>query len=207
MTILKPPLRSVLVVATVVGWLHAAVVRADTAAPAVPEIAVRTVEFAMVRPPNGGDAWLEAVVELDVRGTPGAGVYARFADRVEVAFALSVRRRDGEFEFFRASAEAVSLEAGPAYFRFYLPPEIVRREQLGTDAAAFAIDLACKGRPLAAGAENVSALLRSPEALRSFRDRVARAAPFNDGVLVPQFESPFASQYGGRTPSFVRRGR
>jgi hypothetical protein len=43
--------------------------------------------------------------------------------------------------------------------------------------------------------------------LRTFKDRVAQAAPLNDGVLVPQHLSPFVHMYRGDTPSIVRRER
>jgi hypothetical protein len=209
---LNPLLRSVVLlalVAAVTGLPFTTVAQAQTTPPAtlVPDLSVRTVRFAQVRPPGGGDAWLEATVDLDVRGTQGAGVYARHVDRVQVAFALSIRRRDGGFDFFRSSAEAVSLEAGPARYRFYLPPEILKREQLGSEPVAWLAELAVAGRPLPAGTGLSAAVLQADEAMRSFKDRVARAAPLNDGVLVPQYESPFASHYGGDTPSFVRRGR
>lgn len=176
-----------------------------SAPPAGAEVEVRNVKFALVRPPAGGEAWLETTVELAV--TPGttASVYGRFADRVQVALSLSVRRRDNDFDFYRASGEAVSLEAGRAVFRFYLPPEILRREQVNTDPFAYAVDVSVRGRAVAPSVAALSSALRSAEVLRSFKDRVAQAAPGTDGVLVPQYFSPFVTSYGSDTPSFVRR--
>jgi hypothetical protein len=177
------------------------------AATAGPEVAVRNVTFANVRPSNGGDAWLEATVELDVRGDPTAGAYARFVDRVQVALSISVRKRAGDYEFFRGSAETVSLETGRAAIRFYLPPEIVRREQINTDPFAWLVEISAGGKTIAPTAGSASASIRTADALRSFKDRVAQAAPQNDGVFVPQFLSPFALDYGRDTPAFIRRGR
>jgi hypothetical protein len=171
------------------------------------EVEVRNVKFALVRPPSGGDAWLEATVELTVAANSAAGAYGRFADRVQVALSLSVRRRDDEFDFYRASAEAVSLEAGRAAFRFYLPPEILRREQMNTDPFAYAVDVSVRGRPTIVSVAALSSALRSAEVLRSFKDRVAQAAPGTDGVLVAQYLSPFMASYGSDTPAFVRRER
>ncbi len=169
-----------------------------------PEVEVRSVRFASVRPPNGGDAWLEALVELNVRGSAAGGTYGRFVDRVRVSIGLSIRKRGEGYEFFRSSAEAVSLEAGRAAIRFYLPPEIIRREQINSDPHAHLVEVAVGGREVTT---SVSALLRSEEAVRSFRDRLAQAGPANDGVLVPQHESPFANEYPRDTPSMVRRPR
>lgn len=204
--------------AVCVGWAAAlagllvpetAVAQTDAAAGAAVE--VRSVKFAMVRPELGGDAWLETQVEVNVIPDPGAGVYGRFADRVQATLLLSVRKRDNDLAFFRASAEAVSLEAGRAMFRFYLPPEILRREQINTDPHAYAVELAVGGRVQPITPSAVSSELRTGDPqraaalIRTFKDRVAQAAPRNDGVLVPQYLSPFAGMYRGDTPSFVRR--
>lgn len=169
-------------------------------------VGVYSVKFGQMRAPGGGDTWIEAAVELAVTPSTTGGAYARWADSVRVGLSIGIQKRDGGFEFFRATAEAVSLEAGRAVYRFYLPPEIARREQLNsTEPYAWLVDVAVKGTPLEPAATHVSALLATPEALRSFKDRVARSATLNDGVLVPQFESPFANAFAGDTPTFVRR--
>lgn len=169
------------------------------------QVAVRAVKFGQIRAPGGGDTWTEVVVELDVTPATDGGTYARWADAVRVTLGIGVRKRAGDYEFFRASAEAVALESGRASFRFYLPPEIARREQLNSaEPYAWLVDVSVKGRVLPAAGQ-ASAVLQTAEGLRSFRDRVARSATLNDGVLVPQHESPFAAAYAGDTPTFVRR--
>jgi hypothetical protein len=168
-------------------------------------VEVRSVKFATVRAPGASEPWLEATVELAVTAAPGGGQASRFADRVQVMLNLSLGAEDSGF--FRASCEAVALEAGRAAVRFYLPPEILRREQVNTDPYAYAAEVIVRGRPVPLSAGAISSNVRSPDALRSFKDRVAQAAPLNDGVLVPQYLSPFAGVYPGDTPSFVRRER
>jgi len=199
-----------LVVFSIAMVLCPAVLPTLTAQPAADgaQVEIRRVQFNTIRPPNGGGSWLEAVVELNVSAGSGGGAYARFADRVRVSLSLSVRKRSEGFEFYRSSAEAVALEAGRAAVRFYLPPEILAREQISTDPFAFLVELAVGGRPVAGETGMLaSPVLSAPEVQRNFRDRVAQAAPMNDGILVPQYESPFADSYGGDTPSFVRRSR
>jgi len=167
---------------------------------------VRAVKFATVRAPGGGATWTEAVVELGITPSTDGGAYARWADNVRVTLSLGVRKRSGDYEFFRASAEAVALEAGRASIRFYLPPEIARREQLGSvEPYAWLVELTVKGKAVTPVPGHASTVLASPEALRSFKDRVARSSTLNDGVLVPQAESPFAAAYADETPSWVRR--
>lgn len=172
-----------------------------------PVVEVTNVSFRNVQPDNGGEGWLEAVVELNVGGTPGAGVYSRNVDRVKVTLSISIKTRNDDFDFFRASAEAVTLRAGRASIRFYLPPEIVRREQINGTPYAYLVELAVKGRPLPDSPANASSVLRSADIVSGFKDRVVRAAPLNDGILVPQYDSPFEHSYGNDTPSYVRRSR
>jgi len=197
------------------AWLTVAVslsapgltgLRAQTAVAEGAAVEVRAVKFGQVRAPAGGDSWTEAVVELGITPAVEGGAYARWADNVRVSLSLGLRTRGGDFAFFRASAEAVALEAGRASIRFYLPPEIARREQLGSvEPHAWLVELSVKGKALTPAPGQASAVLATPEALRSFKDCVARSSTLNDGVLVPQAESPFATAYAGDTPSVVRR--
>jgi hypothetical protein len=199
--------RRILLVACLLGgwWVPAAMSAQAATAPEGASVAVRSVKFTTVRPVGSSDGWLEAAVEVVVAANPAAGPAGRFADRVAVTLNLSLGTH--EAAFFRSTAEAVSLETGRATFRFYLPPEILRREQMNTDPYAYAVELSTRGRPAPMSGEAVASVVRSPEALRSFKDRVARSAPLNDGVLVPQYLSPFAATYAADTPSFVRRDR
>jgi hypothetical protein len=178
--------------------------QADQAVP----VDVRSVRFTYVRSMGGSDNWMEATVELNVLGTPEGN--PGFADSVRVALNLGLRSamagEDG-FVFYRSEAEASTLESGTARFRFYLPPAIVARFQLSGEPFAFAVDLWIDGKPLQGSRRTVSTNLDTIEALRSFRDRVARDAIRNDGILVPQFDTPFLIEYAQDTPAFVRRNR
>lgn len=206
-------LSSIVAAVVAVTLLPFTAVAQNSSSPAGADVEVRGVKFANVRPPGGGDAWLEATVEVGVTANPAAGVYGRYADRVQATFLVSLRTRDNDYTFFRASAEAVTLESGRAAFRFYLPPEILRREQVNSDPFAYAVEIAVGGRPIAPGTNAVSSGLRTSDVqraadlLRAFKDRVAQSAPQNDGVMVPQYLSPLAASYGNDTPAFVRRER
>lgn len=171
-------------------------------------VEVRNVRTNFVRPVGGSENWMEATVELTVRGTPAEN--PQFVDGVRIALHLGFRSPlagDSGFVFYRSDAEASTLEAGTARFRFYLPPAVVKRYQLSGQPFAFAVDVWIDGRALAASSSAVSENLNSPEALRSFRDRVSQAAIRNDGILLPQFRTPFLIEYAQDTPAFVRRGR
>lgn len=171
---------------------------------ATAEVEVRTVQFAEVRARGANTPWLETTVELVVRPGASGGVYARYADRVRVSLSLAVRKRVDGFEFFRSSTELVALEAGRSMVRFYLPPEILEREQVNRDPYAYLVEVVAPGQPVRTGA---AAILREASALQSFKDRVARFAPMNDGILRPQGDSPFSGEYAGDTPTAVYRPR
>ena len=178
--------------------------QADGGAP----VDVSNVRFAFVRPTGGADNWMEATVELDVRGTRENN--AGFVDSVRVALNLGLQStlagEDG-FVFYRSEAEASTLDSGVARFRFYLPAAIVRRYQLSGEPFAFTVDVWIQGKPLPGSRTAISPNLTTPEALRDFQDRVARDAIRNDGILVPQYDTPFLIEYARDTPAFVRRNR
>lgn len=173
-----------------------------------PPVEVRSVRFGFVRPVGGSDNWMEATVELIVRGTPTGN--PRFVDQVRVALSLGLQSTLAEetgFIFYRSEAEASTLESGTARYRFYLPPAVVKRFQLGREPFAFAVDIWAGGRAIPDTRSAVSTNLLDAVALRSFRDRVAQDAVRNDGVLIPQDKTPFIIEYAKDTPAFVLRGR
>ena len=188
---------AVLVLATAaVGWSQTSAAR--------PKAEVRNVHFALANVPDASARWLETDVEVEIRPPPGR---SGFLDRVKVTLNLGLKASDGTFRFYRADAEAVSLDAGVAHFRFYLPAEIVRRDGLHADAEFWLAEIAAAGETQANAGRNASLSLRELERLRNFLAKVATEAPANDGVLQPQHLTPFAVQYGGATPTMVRRAR
>jgi len=184
-------------------------VRAAGAAVQSSPVEVAQVRFVNVRAPTGSTGnWLEATVGLNARPVPGAG--AQMVSRVKVALLLAFELaappgKDRRLEYYRAEAECVALEPGRAEVRFYLPPELVKRDQLHGDPKFWGVELAVAGRPIQAGRSAYSMNLPEPDARRSFQQRGGKAAGQNDGLLQPQFLTPFANEYPRATPSFVRR--
>ncbi len=173
------------------------------------EVEVTTVRFTNVRAPTGSNGtWLEADVQLMVRPTPSAP--RDIVSRVRVAFLIGFELpasagRERRVEHYRADAECVALEAGRADVRFYLPPELVKRDQLHADPKYWGVELAVGGREITAGRGAYSPALSGAEQRKNFRTRGGAAAVANDGLLQPQFLTPFRDQYPRATPSFVRR--
>jgi hypothetical protein len=174
-----------------------------------PPVEVTLVRFSAVRAPNGSNGnWLEATVGLTARPAPGAG--AQVVSRVKVAVLLAFELpapAGGErrLEYYRGEAECVALEPGRSDVRFYLPPELVKRDQLHGDPKYWGVELAVGGRPVPAGRGAYAPTLTAMDARQNFQQRGSKVAAANDGLLLPQYLTPFANEYPRATPSFVRR--
>lgn len=172
------------------------------------EVEVATVKFSSLRAPNGSAGnWLENEISLIVKplaGTPGLMV-SRVRVGVLLGFELpATAGASRRLEHYRAEAECVALEPGRASVRFYLPPELVKRDQLHGDPKYWGVELAVGGRPVPAVKAAYALSLASPEQRKNFQTRGAAAAAANDGLLLPQFLTPFVNDYPRATPSFVR---
>lgn len=165
---------------------------------------VSAVRFNVVNAPESTLRWFEADVELDVR-SPGGRI--TFVDRVKITFALGIKSLDGTYRFYRSEAEAISLEVGPAHFRFYLPPEVVRRDGLRPDVEFWLAEISIAGEAQPNSPRSYSPSLREAERLANFQNKVVAEAPARAGELLPQHHTPFAAHYRGATPTMLRPSR
>ena len=206
---MKPLACRVLVSVVVMAFSALVPVYSQTASPP-PPIEVANVRFTTVRADAG--TWYATEVELQPRG--GEGVKNRnFINRVKVTLnvgVFSVQAPAGSKvpdTYYRASAEAVAVEAtgSRTIFRFYLPPEIVKRDQITGDLKFYLVEVFVDGKalPLAKGNFPVSTLSK-PEIVESFRSKVSSEAGANDGILLPQYLTPFANGGSPPAPSFLR---
>jgi hypothetical protein len=165
-----------------------------------------SVRFSNVRAAVG--SWLEATVVLNAR--PPAGSPGQMVARVTVALLAGFElpaAPGGErrLEHYRSEAECVALEAGRSEVRFYLPPEIVKRDSLRGDPRFWGVELSLGGKPVPAGRAAYVTALATPEQRKNFQARGGASAAANEGILLPQYLTPFANEYPRATPSFVRR--
>ncbi len=154
-----------------------------------------------------GEDWYEVAVELDVTRDPADQLSRdpRFVEGAAVSLQLAFETRrpgDRAFEFYRSEVAFVALEEGRRIARFYLPPEVARRDRLSGAPHSFLVETRIGG---AVSDARTSTSLAPEAALRSFRQNVAEKAALNDGVLVPQFETPFLLLYPESTPTALRR--
>jgi hypothetical protein len=178
---------------------------AQTAPAAPAPVEVSTVKF---RPVAGG--WFEAEVEVQAKPGPVPTANRNFVNRVKVTFNLgvfSVKAPQGATvpdTYYRASAEAVAIETtGRTSFRFYLPPEIVKRDQVTGPQKFYLVELSVGGQVLPLTKDNVPSTFTSAAFIDGFRSKVSGEATANDGILLPQYLTPFATG-GTNTPTFIR---
>ncbi|PAW81561.1 MAG: hypothetical protein B9S27_04395 [Opitutia bacterium Tous-C8FEB] len=173
-----------------------------------PSIEVMNLRTNHVRPANGGPAWLETTLALNVRPTGGGPSPVVSAVRVVLLMVFELPGPAGgprRAQVYASAVECVALEPGRTEVRFYLPPEVLKRDQIRTDPRFWGVELTAGGEALPAARTAYSANLGTPAARTEFQRRWAAAAAANDGILQPQHLTPFALEYPRSTPSVVRR--
>ena len=171
-------------------------------------VSVREVEFNSVGDQTSSDDWLECSIEVEIRRDTEDQTRKRadYVDDLVVELVLGIESRisgQSGFEFFEAEAALVSLKEGRHLVRFYLPPEIVERDHLRNEVHSFLIRLERSGEVME---ERVSRELERTNVLDSFLKRVDSESSRNNGILLPQFKTPFRIAYPGKTPSFRDSG-
>lgn len=189
------------------AWLLAL---CDLARPAHAQpVEVTTVKFSNLRTPQGSAGnWYEVDIALNAK--PASGSPGQMVPRVRIAMLLAfelpaMAGAERRLDYYRAEAECVALEPGRADVRFYLPAEVVKRDQLHGDPKYWTVELSVEGRPVAATRSAFSGSLASAEMRKNFQKRAGAAAGANDGILLPQYLTPFVHEYPRTTPAFVRR--
>ncbi len=152
------------------------------------------------------EEWYEIEIELDVTRDRDdlTSRNPRFVEGVTVALQLAheARRREGRaFEFFEASVTFVALEEGRRLARFYLPPEVVRRDGISGAPHSFLVQVLQRETALDVSA---SSSLADESVRQSFASRVGPGAAANRGALRPQWQTPFATLYSDSTPTELR---
>lgn len=170
------------------------------------EVDVSNIRFNAVR--LEGVTWIEAEVELTT--TPGGrAVTNAFVDRVRVTLSLMFEVAAGggakQNSFYRASVEAITLKGGKSSVRFYLPPEVVERDALRPDLKYYLVELEVGGKLLPPTRGSVSKDFASAESVKGFQGMVSAESGRNDGLLMPQFLTPFANDPRRPSPTLLRR--
>jgi hypothetical protein len=172
-------------------------------------VEVAAVQFATVRTPEGNDgAWLEVAVELEARPAAERSGRVTAPLRVEALLAHEMPATAGEarrWVFYRSAAELVGLTAGRAQVRFYLPPVLLQRDRLTGSPRFWEIVLTGPELAPLVSERRIAPALTDAAVRRAFREKIAFEAPANDGILLPQYLTPFANDARRVAPAFIRR--
>ncbi len=167
-------------------------------------VGVRDIEFDRLNGNSSLGDWLECTIEVEVRrdSQDPTRKNPSYVDDLVVKLMLGVEAESEAgktFEFFRAHASLVTLKEGRNYVRFYLLPEILERDRIRNEVHSFLVQLERSGVPVF---ETVSRQLERPQVKDSFLKRIEEESSQNDGILLPQFKTPFSEAYSRETPSY-----
>ncbi|MEN9840940.1 MAG: hypothetical protein RL376_740 [Verrucomicrobiota bacterium] len=191
------------------GFVSIFAPRVDAQTPVSPpaQVEVSQVKFAAAR--LGSDNWLESEIRLDVK--PGGKlVSGEFVNRVKVILSIACDATDNKgkksLTYYRSQLELISLEGGkPAYVRFYLPPEVVKRDNLRADVKYYMVELEAAGEPQKPIKTSASNDFTTAESLKNFLNKVSAESGVNEGILMPQYLTPFASDIQRPYATALRR--
>ena len=173
---------------------------------------VTGVAFGRDTPPGYDDPWIEVAVQLEADNAFAEAAAAQGATTLTIDFGAAWevgRGRDRRYTFYQTQATLATLPVeNAAVVFFYLPPEIVERDDLRPEPFAWRISLNVGERALPTQPTWISDGLRDPAVARSFAARLAENAPANAGLLQPIYLTPFWDRDAGKTrdlPTFIRR--
>lgn len=160
-------------------------------------IEVQRVNFNSISAGQRGN-WVEVEIQLNVLGSPNPEApNPQFASNIELELYLcyEVRGREGETRrvYYQSEVEIVALERGTRQdrVRFYLPPEIVKRDRIsaGRDPLAYSIEIRADDMEIPQTRRSTN--LESLESVQNFLGEARSAARGNDGFLQPIYFTPF----------------
>lgn len=174
------------------------------------QVEVRGATFSLVRAPQAtANHWQQMSVSLQAR--PDRLRLGHVSDRVKVKVSIGYEHAlaggKREWQFYRASVELVGLRSGRTSVRFYLPPEIVKRDELQGGPKFWAVELVGEGMEVSPTRRNYSLALKNERVLSQFMGKVSSEGATNDGFLQPQHLTPFATLDPDNTPTVVQPTR
>jgi hypothetical protein len=199
----------------------------QSAAPAAPgstpadrAVVVKDVKFAQTRM-NGmaTNPWNRVEVVVDPKANPDPkGLNKRWVDKVKVTTTLIFKipgKPAEEWNYYRASATVLTMEVNsPRSVFFYLPGDVVKRDNLRKDPDHYFVELEVAGNQQilfdARGTlvnEQRNAVSRTLankpdfEGAKGFADRGSMA---NAGILRPQYLVGIVEDVARFSPEFVR---
>lgn len=208
----SPPMKNILVASALALFVSAGSIQVSAQAPGASEqatagqVEVGGIKFGSAR--FGSDSWMETEITLDVK-PGGRAVGGQFVNDVRVTLNLGFESPEAPSGppkiFYRSSATFIAVEGGRHTVRFYLPPEVVKRDRLRAPVKFYSVEIEAGGTVQTPGRANVASVFTSAASVQNFQSTVTSESRANEGVLMPQHLTPFAAESSLRTPTAVRR--
>lgn len=206
------PMKNILVAFALASFVSVGSIQSFAQAPAAAEqaaagqVEVGGIKFGAAR--FGSDSWMETEITLEVK-PGGRAVANQFVNDVRVTLNLAFEAPDAAGGppkiFYRGSATFISMEGGRHAVRFYLPPEVVKRDRLRAPVKFYSVEIEAAGTAQTPGRASVASVFTSAASVQNFQSTVASESRANEGVLMPQHLTPFYFESSLRTPTAVRR--
>ena len=165
---------------------------------------VGSVDFEINQSPYD---WNAIFIDLRANENPSETPYNKqFVDDVKVILTTAYKMRQGpdKFTYYQAEVTLATLERGKTKrVSFFLPEDIVERDQLDNEPEYWTIDIEIGGRSLKATPKRLSRSIKDLEMLEKFRRAYSSKVQATDGILVPAHRSPYGYGFGEREPAPV----
>ncbi len=173
---------------------------------AAAQVEVSGIKFRAAR--FGSGSWMETEITLDVK-PGGRAVGNQFVNDVRVTLSLAfedVNAKEGPPSiYYRGSASFITMEGGRNIVRFYLPPEVVKRDRLRTPVKFYSVEVEAAGVEQKPSRANYASIFSSAASVQTFQSMAVSESRSNEGVLMPQHLTPFAFESALPSPTAVRR--
>jgi len=144
--------------------------------------------------------WNAIFIDLKAnRNTSPDAIDSQYVDNVKVILTLGYELGEQQFAFYQSEVTLVSLEQSDRKrITFFMPKEIVDRDELDNEPEYWTIDLEVNGEMLPMRRDRSSTSISDAESLNYFKNAYASAIAETRGILVPAHRSPYGYGYGER---------
>lgn len=153
--------------------------------------------------------WNNVVIKLRANSNPDPeALNQQYVDNVDIRFTIGYELDASERKFlaFQTEVKIATLEvAKDKSFAFYVPYDIVERNNLPKEPKYWVIELTVNGQEMPMAKENTSRTIKDRATLESFFSNVVSGqATQNEGIMVPEYLSPYGP-IDRSPPAFIRK--
>lgn len=150
----------------------------------------------------GAFKWTQCAIKLKAgKNTLPEAPSTDYVDDVKITLTLGYERSNSsdKFFFYESSVTLVTMESAKSkVVSFWLPYDIVKRDDLPKEPKYWMIKLEVKGEELPMTKDNASRNIKDRKVMDSFLSAASSKLGDTEGILVPTHRSPYGYGAGGR---------